>query len=202
MGVLNLVGGAATTNEYLEPKRRTEPTIEAGQVWLVECGAGSLSAFHTALLERANVVLYERALVAVVAEALPIGGYAEPLSATGPLAAGPTALAVAPRARQFAADGWGVLQLVEKRAGWRHRLDLAAEQLTRSEGGPPLLAIGTILASQYREWRGPPEDLAIVTARLDEDELLSLTFAAADAPPPARRRPMQGHAFTANGLAG
>ena len=53
-------------------------------------------------------MLYDRALAPLVAQLLPIGAYAEPLSAPT-MAAGP---AVAPRALDFAAEGWSVGQLV------------------------------------------------------------------------------------------
>jgi hypothetical protein len=171
--------------------------IKAGQIWLVECAVGSLPALHARLLRRANVVLYERALGAAVAEALPIGVYAEPLSATA--GTGP---AIAPRARQFAADGWSVLLLVEQRGGWRRHLQSVTQELDHLDGGAsPLLAIGTITASRYRERRGGPTDLATVAAQLRPDELLSLTFGLPSGPP-GSRSPARGQAFTANGLAG
>ena len=62
----------------------------------------------------------------------------------------------------------------------------------------PLLAIGTITASRYRQRRGTQTELASVAAGLRCDELLSLTFALAD----VSGRPAQGQLFTANGLAG
>ena len=206
MGVLSLVGDGTAPDEYLPHERRlAEPTIEPGQIWVVECEPASLSAFHASLLPRANVVLYERAVLAALAEALPIGVYAEPLPATGP-----TEPTIAPRALQFAGDGWSVLQLVEMRGGWRQRLRSVTADLNRPGGGTsPLLAIGTIRASRYRHRCDTGTDLAIVIAELRSDELLSLTFAASSAPAgtspgtsPGLRRPAQGQVFTANGLAG
>jgi hypothetical protein len=194
MGVISLIDAGNGSDEYLAyEQRRNEPAFEPGQIWVVECEAASLRAFHTELLSRASVVLYDRALVTAVAEALPLGVYAEPLPATAP--AGPS---IAPRAVEFAADGWSVLQLVETRPGRRQLLRCVTEDLNRTSGiKAPLLAIGTISASRYRYRCDTAKDLAIVAAALPSDELLSLTFASPVADPPA-----PGQVFTANGLAG
>lgn len=203
MGVFHAIRGKRALTEYLgDGPCEQEPTVEPGQIWLVECEAASLSAFHAGLMARANVVLYDRALLAAVADSLPIGAYAEPLAAPGPAGTGTAGPAIAPRALQFAADGWSVLQLVERRAGWRQLLRFSPEALSGTScAKSPLLAIGTITAShrpgQYRRWRGSSTDLAIVAAELRPDELLSLTFA-----PPGLRPQAQGQVFTANGLAG
>jgi hypothetical protein len=199
MGIFHALHGNAAPNAYkADGQCQTEPAIEPGQIWLVECENTSLSAFHAGLLTRANVVLYDRALLGVVAEKLPIGAYAEPLPAIGSAASGAAGPAIAPRALQFAADGWSVLQLVERRAGWHQRLSVATQEMVRRDGGrSPLLAIGTVVASRYRRWHGTSEDLAIAAAELGGDELLSLTFAS-----PSLRPPAQGQVFTANGLAG
>jgi hypothetical protein len=202
MSVLSLVGDDIEFDEYLaQGQHRSEPTIEPGQIWVVECEAASLSTFHAELLTRANVVLYERVLLAAVAEVLPIGVYAEPLPATA--ATGP---AIARRALEFAADGWSVLQLVERRIGWRQLLRSVTEDLNRRSGSnSTLLAIGTIRASRYRRRRDAATNPAIITAELHSDELLSLTFAApanASGALLGPRHPTQGQVFTANGLAG
>ena len=190
------------SDEYLaHEQRENEPPMEPGQIRVVECEAASLSAFHAELLTRANVVLYERALLAAVAEALPIGVYAEPLPAIG--AAEP---AIARRAVEFAADGWSVLQLVEKRLGWRQRLRSVTEDLNRRSGSnSPLLAIGTIRASRYKDLADTATDPALLAAELRTDELLSLTFAppaTRSCAPPGPHCPAQAQVFTANGLAG
>ncbi|MGD9614617.1 MAG: hypothetical protein AB7H90_00580 [Alphaproteobacteria bacterium] len=130
MDGLYLVSGDTAPDEYLtggQPPK--EPRIEPGQIWLVECEPAALSAFHAALLRHANVVLYERALGAALAECLPIGAYAEPLSATA--IPGPV---IAQRARHFAAEGWSVVQLVERRDG-RERLPQVAAEYPRRPGG-------------------------------------------------------------------
>jgi hypothetical protein len=202
MDVLSLVGDGIGSDEYLiHQKRQDEPTIEAGQIRVVECEAAFLSAFHAELLTRANVVLYERALMEAVAEVLPIGVYAEPLPATA--ATGP---AIARRAVEFAADGWSVLQLVERRAGWRQLLRSVTEDLNRRSGGTSsLMTIGTIRASRYKDRANTASDLTLLVAELHSDELLSLTFAPPAAPfgaSPRLYRPAPGQMFTANGLAG
>jgi hypothetical protein len=188
MDGFHLIQGDTTPDEYLTDQ--SKPQIEPGQIWLVECIPGALSTFHVGLLAHANVVLYERGLGAALAEALPLGLYAEPLPAA--LAAGP---ALAPRARYFAAEGWRVVQFVERGDGWRRRLRAALMQPDPPGSGVPLLAIGTITASRYRPRHETSADL--VVARLAADELLSLTFAA-----PAVPAGPAGLAFTANGLAG
>src|SRR4051794_19569845 len=89
MGIFNALGGNVALSEYPTDGQCQangqcqEPTIEPGQIWLVECEAGSLSAFHAGLMARANVVLFDRALSALIAASLPTGTYAEPLPAPG-----------------------------------------------------------------------------------------------------------------------
>jgi hypothetical protein len=199
MGAFQAILGKTTPNDYpADGQFQKEPTIEPGEIWLVECENTSLSAFHAGLLTRANVVLYDPALLALVAENLPIGAYAEPLPAIGSSETGAAGPAIAPRALQFAADGWSVLQLVERRAGWRQLLRSATDDLNGSTAfTSPLLAIGTITASRYQQRRGTPTELASIAASLRSDELLSLIFAS-----PSLRPPAQGQVFTANGLAG
>src|SRR5437016_5594600 len=58
------------------------PDIEPGQVWVVEHTSTDLrlSALARRAICAANVVVYDRALYAIVAANLPLGGYAEPTS--------------------------------------------------------------------------------------------------------------------------
>jgi hypothetical protein len=131
MGVFHEILGDAAENDYAvgEPGR-PGPTIEPGEIRLVECDPAGLSPAHAGLLRQANVVLYERALGAALAEALPTGLYAEKL----PAAARPV---ISARARHFAADGWSVLQLIERRDGREQFAQFAVEYLDRSAGGAP-----------------------------------------------------------------
>ncbi|TMK07211.1 MAG: hypothetical protein E6G72_15740, partial [Alphaproteobacteria bacterium] len=95
------------------------PDVLPGQIWLVEHSAGMpLSPLDRAVLAAANVVLYDRALASLVAQLLPLGAYAEPLPGVEP-ATGP---AIMPRALDFAAEGWSVVQLVAAGPAWRARL--------------------------------------------------------------------------------
>src|SRR5204862_2340007 len=82
---------------------RRLPTINPGQIWVVEQDAASaLSALDREALINANAVIYDRALAPLVAQILPMGAYAEPLSDAAP-AAGP---APSPRAPDAAGGGW------------------------------------------------------------------------------------------------
>src|SRR2546421_5526463 len=95
------------------------PGVLPGQIWLVEHDAGMpLSPLDRAVLIGANVVLYDRALASLIAQLLPLGAYAEPLPGVEP-ATGP---AITPRALDFAAEGWSVVQLVAAGPAWRARV--------------------------------------------------------------------------------
>src|SRR5436305_12132293 len=97
-----------------------------GQIWVVEHSAGMpLSPLDRAVLAAANVVLYDRALASLIAQLLPLGAYAEPLPGVEP-ATGP---AITPRALDFAAEGWSVVQLVAAGPAWRARLAALAPAL-------------------------------------------------------------------------
>ena len=86
-----------------------------GQVCVIEHDPdGALSAPERDALTSADVVLYDRVLAPLVAELLPLGGYAEPLSFTGTTLTG--------RAADLAAQGWSVVQLVSASSGRRARL--------------------------------------------------------------------------------
>lgn len=181
-----------------ERQSRLALMLEPGQIWVVEQAfATALSALHRDALGRANVVLYDRALAPLVAKVLPIGTYAEPLPYTGAAGAQTAASAISPRAFQFAADGWSVVQLVEAHGGWRRRLLDAAIYKPNGCFDVPLLAIATTAADRHRRRDGRLRDLAAVVAEFDDDELLTLILG-----PLGVRYPSQGHAFTANGLAG
>ena len=54
------------------------PAIEPGQLWLIEAAAGdALSACARHAVDGANVVIYDGALAGTLANALPLGTYAE-----------------------------------------------------------------------------------------------------------------------------
>jgi hypothetical protein len=106
--------------------RDDRPIPEPSQLWVIEqLPATELSAPDRDAVAHANVVIYDRALERVVADALPAGGYAEPLS----FPCQEAGRALSPRALQFAVDGWSVVQLVEKSPCWRERLSHAPQEL-------------------------------------------------------------------------
>src|SRR5579864_4460080 len=108
------------------------PTLGPSQLWVIEqTPATALSELDRDALTSANVVIYDRPLARIVAELLPLGGYAEPLSFSCQAAG----RALSPRALQFAADGWSVVQLVERSPCWRERLHQAPSELPRASGG-------------------------------------------------------------------
>ena len=172
------------------------PSVDPGQIWLIEHDpATMLCAFDRAVLTRANVVLYDRAVAQLVAEALPIGAYAEPLPAAT-MTAGP---AIAPRAIDFAAEGWSVVQLVAARPTWRPRQQIMPVALRRAHGGVGLSVrvIAKPAVGRHHEWDASLDDIAELFRESRNDELLTLVFG-----PVAARHPAHAHAFTANGLAG
>ena len=175
------------------PSRRL-PTINPGEIWLVEHDPGSeLSVLDREALINANAVIYDRALAPLVALVLPMGAYAEPLPFAGQLA-GP---AISPRAFELAQEGWSVVQLVEARPERRRHMHLVPPALLRANGGElPVLAIAKS-SSRYWERDGCINTLLELIDEFGEDELLTLVFG-----PIAARYPARTHAFTANGLAG
>jgi hypothetical protein len=102
------------------------PAVRPGEIWLVEQPADAdITPLDHDAIASANVILYDRALEALVAEILPLGKYAEPLPAGGP-GAGP---AISARAMRFAEDGWRVVQIVEARPGWSQQVQNAHASL-------------------------------------------------------------------------
>jgi hypothetical protein len=151
-----------------------KPTIEPGQVWLIEqLSETELSPIDRGALTRANVVLYDRALEKLVAELLPLGGYAEPLPRDHRAAGS----AVAPRALQFAADGWSVVQLIEARPGRQ-------DAVRPASNGREQMVVQIIAR--------PPAG-----RDQDDDEPVTRVFG-----PFGVRGAAQAQVFTANGLAG
>jgi hypothetical protein len=180
-----------------------EPTVEPGQIWLIEQTATSdLSPLDRDALTHANVVLYDRALESLVAHALPLGSYAEPLAANGhDDNAGP---AISPRALRFAADGWSVVQLVASHGGGRrprarwHAVAAALSPLNGAVADVPVRVIVKAAADDC--CRSRDACLPALSALIDDsgdDDLLTLVFG-----PLAVGAPARVDAFTANGLAG
>src|SRR5947209_20323637 len=108
---------------------RPLPIINPGQIWIVEHDlTAALCALDRDALTNANAVIYDRTLAPLVAQILPMGAYAEPLSLAGQLA-GP---AISPRALELAGEGWSVVQLVAARPGRGERLHVVPPALVRA----------------------------------------------------------------------
>ena len=81
------------------------PALAEGQLWVIEISPiDELSTLHRAMMTEGNVIIYDRSLEAIVADVLPLGGYAEPESSA------PTVQ----RCVWFARDGWSVIRLVDR----------------------------------------------------------------------------------------
>ena len=119
------------------------PAVRPGEIWLVEQAADAdLTLLDRDAVAGANVILYDRALQALVAEILPLGTYAEPL----PRGEQSAASAISPRALQFAADGWRVVQIVETRLGWSEQVQRAAATLGTPRRSGETLVFGPLAA--------------------------------------------------------
>jgi hypothetical protein len=105
------VTGAMRSRPHLSPILPTRPAVAPGQLWLVELAPQQVLPLPARqALDGVNVVIYDRGLTAVVAEELPLGGYAEPASGSE---------AAAARSVRFANDGWSVARLLS--AGFSSR---------------------------------------------------------------------------------
>lgn len=180
----------------MRKNQRTDdaPNVRPGQIWLIEqTAATDLVTLDRGALGSADVVLYDRALAALVAPLLPVGGYAEPLSADG-AADGP---AISPRALKLAADGWSVVQLIEPCRGWRKRLCNSAAEL-RPLSGCGWIAVQLIAKTAAEGCRTREASLPGLPELIDElaeDDLVTLIVGPLVGGTPAA-------ACTANGLAG
>jgi hypothetical protein len=177
------------------------PRIGPGEIWLIEQPPQtSISPLARDALTDANVVIYDRSLAPLVANILPIGAYAEPSSPDVQLPDVQLAGAMlSPRALEFAAEGWSVVQLAATRSGWRRWQPTTAALLARLSGNPdlPVLAIAKTATGRYRETDAGLLDLSELIDSAGADDLLTLVFGPIGMP---RQAPVQ--AFTANGLAG
>src|ERR1700722_7145819 len=92
--------------------------VQPGQLWLIELSPEGVSCpALRSVLDRANVVIYDRAVAGIVAESLRLGLYAEP--AAGGNEADDTATG---RAIGFARDRWAGVRLVSARPTQRERI--------------------------------------------------------------------------------
>lgn len=171
------------------------PVIAAGQLWIAELPLeGALPAPVHHALGGANVVIYDRALAGPVAQALSLGGYAEPADATGSQAA-------AARGVRFARDGWSVARLwpagLSPRERTRRVQDIVDElAAVKVLGRLPVLVIAQCGGIEERvETRF--DDLAAVVVSYPRDTRLTVVIDAFGGAGAARL-----HGIAANGLAG
>ena len=177
-----------------DERSKLAATVRPGEYWLIEQFPGKgLSSLDRSALSSADIVIYDRPLAALVAQVLPIGRYAEPLSHNSGVQP-----AISPRALRFAAEGWRVAQLFEARHGDNQRLHSAVEALIQLHADDlPLLAIakGAVNGQQVRN--GRLHNLLEIIGEFAADDPLTLILgplvAGCVAPP---------HAFAGNGLAG
>ncbi len=179
--------------------RRGPAASGPGRLWLIErCGAeAGLTAAETQVLLDANIIIYERSLAPLVAELLPLGGYAEPAPASG-LAADRPILA---RCLRFALDGWRVVQLIDARpAGERaKRAHDAARQLMDAgvSSDIPVRVVVEAACGGTLDLEVPLHEAAVAMAEHGVQGSVMMAFgplAVGPSPPSC--------AFTANGLAG
>jgi hypothetical protein len=111
-----------------------QPMIKPSRIRVVELNpTETLAAVDRAALGDADVVLFERALAPLVAEAVPPMAYAEPLSAE--FQAAPSQ--ISPRAAKLAAEGWRVVQCV-----LAHPDVLAQPGVGRAAPDMPVVSLG------------------------------------------------------------
>src|SRR3954466_84800 len=115
-------------------------TVRPGEIWVIEQSPETgLAPLDRDALNAANVVLYDRALAPLVAEILPLGTYAEPLS---PMLQSAESV-ISPRAQRFAQDGWSVVQIIATQSGWSERACDSVERLSalRKHGEIPIRVV-------------------------------------------------------------
>jgi hypothetical protein len=177
-----------------DERSKLAATVQPGEYWLIEQPLGKgLSSLDRSALSSADIVIYDPSLAALVAQALPIGRYAEPLFDNGEPQA-----AVSPRALRFAKEGWRVAQLLDARRGNNQRLRDAVEALIQLQADDlPLLAIAkrTVDGQQLRGGclHSLPELIDKFAAGDPLTLILGPLVAGIAAP---------SHVFAGNGLAG
>ncbi|HWB51654.1 MAG TPA: hypothetical protein VG651_21275 [Stellaceae bacterium] len=170
------------------------PAVAPGQLWLVELpGGGPLPAPARHAIDAANVVIYDRALADSLADALPLGAYAEPALGAEPAAT---------RAVRFARDGWSVVRLLPARRAARERTrrvqDIVDELAAAKIAGRLPVTILAEAADGIEERRAVRfDELAAIVAGYPRDTRLAIVIDAFGAGSAARL-----HAVAANGLAG
>jgi hypothetical protein len=171
------------------------PCIQPGQLWVVEQPSTDphLSPLGHHAITSANVVIYDRALYPIVADNLPLGSYAEPMSPDG------LADKTLDRCIQFARDGWGVVWLTDQGTLRDEPIARFVERMIRV-GCPASMSV-TLFANANGSIPQQTETelsaLGIVIDATTPDDSLAIVFAAAGAGAAPHL-----HAISSNGLAG
>lgn len=178
------------------------PTVKPGQLWFVELPPTvlTLSPLEYRALTTANVVMYDRALAQAVAEVLPLGGYAEPATASDAAFDMP-----GERSRRFARDGWSVVRLVDPRVlSGRQRVEKIrrlSDQVLTGEGRAelPILVFANAGEGRYTTNAADLDELAemIDTGGFGQSPTLTAIFDVIDSAAAPRFS-----VASANGLAG
>jgi len=168
--------------------------VAPGQLWLRELAPqGPVPEAVTHVLQDANVVIYDRALTDAVADALPLGTYAEPAV---------TPETAAARSVRFARDGWSVVRLLPARLPLRERTrrvqDLVDELAAAKVLGQfPVSIVAEAPDGIEEHVIARFDDLAAIVASFPRDTPLTIVIDAFGGGAAARL-----HAVATNGLAG
>jgi len=175
---------------------RGTQTVRPGEIWLIEkLPETDFAPLDHGAFNTANVVLYDRALAALVAENLPLGTYAEPLS---PVPQNAEAV-ISPRAQHFAEEGWSVVQIVAAQSGWRERVYNSVERLNalRKSGEAQIRIVPKAPTPGQPHSAVCLRSLSALVDGFSKSDTLILIFG-----PLTDRGPASSQTFTANGLAG
>jgi hypothetical protein len=170
--------------------------VRPGEIWLIEQSpATGFVRLDRDALNAANVVLYDRALTALVAENLPLGTYAEPLSPVWQNAQS----VISERAHHFAEEGWSVVQIVAAQSGWRERVYNSVERLNalRKSGEAQIRIVPKAPTPGQPHSAVCLRSLSALVDGFSKSDTLILIFG-----PLTDRGPASSQTFTANGLAG
>ena len=170
--------------------------VEPGEIWLIEQSpATGFVRLDREALNAANVVLYDRALTTLVAENLPLGTYAEPLSPVWQNAQS----VISERAQHFAEEGWSVVQIVAAQSGWRDRVCNSVVGLgaLRKSGEFPIRVVPKAPMRGQTQFADCLRSLPALINGFCENDMLTLIFGPLTI---CGLAPSQ--TFAANGLAG
>ena len=172
------------------------PDIQPGQVWVVEHTPADLhlSPLARRPISAANVVIYDRALYAIVAANLPLGGYAEPASSPDRLLDMPI-----DRCLQFARDGWSVVWLADHRTRREERIGRLVDRMITAgcSGFTPVTLFVTGAGEMPRQTQTELCRLGALVAGKTREGALAIAFGAVGAGAAPHL-----HAISTNGLAG